>query len=121
MGDVFNNRAADLSVFHKQLGAAVSQNDMLQKLTTELSDLNNNLGAHKSTKVGSGDRDDGSDKQTFDSEPKQSAVVVTGWVALAGVGALLLVFVGGSIFAYRRYTGQDKVGQYTMVVKGGDI
>mmetsp|Transcript_4821 Transcript_4821/g.5620 ORF Transcript_4821/g.5620 Transcript_4821/m.5620 type:complete len:974 (+) Transcript_4821:66-2987(+) len=51
----------------------------------------------------------------------EQGVTVTGWVALAGIGALVVCIVGGFVYLYRKFTGQDKVGQYTMVVKGGDI
>jgi len=47
-------------------------------------------------------------------------VTLTGWVALAAVTALVIVIVGGAVFAYRKYTGSDKSG-YTLVVKGGDV
>lgn len=48
-----------------------------------------------------------------------SVITLTGWVAIASMGALFVVVVGGIVFAYRKYTGQDK--PYTLVVKGGDM
>jgi len=48
-----------------------------------------------------------------------NSITLTGWVALASLSALVVVIVSGSVYAYRKYTGQDK--PYTLVVKGGDV
>jgi len=54
------------------------------------------------------------------NSPKgDSVVTLTGWVALASISALVLVSIGGSIYAYRKCTGTDQ--PYTLVVKGGDV
>lgn len=48
-----------------------------------------------------------------------SMVTLTGWIALASIGALIVVIVGGIFWLYRKYTGKDR--PYTLVVKGGDV
>jgi len=48
-----------------------------------------------------------------------SMITITGWVALASMGALIMVLVTGVIMCYRKYTGKDR--PYTLVVKGGDV
>jgi len=48
-----------------------------------------------------------------------SVITLTGWVAIASMGALFVVIMGALVYAYRKYTGQDK--PYTLVVKGGDM
>eukprot|EP00242_Pyramimonas_sp_CCMP2087_P000757 CAMPEP_0198232122 /NCGR_PEP_ID=MMETSP1445-20131203/115560_1 /TAXON_ID=36898 /ORGANISM="Pyramimonas sp., Strain CCMP2087" /LENGTH=884 /DNA_ID=CAMNT_0043912773 /DNA_START=630 /DNA_END=3284 /DNA_ORIENTATION=- len=48
-----------------------------------------------------------------------SMVTLTGWVALASIGSLIIVIVVGIYWMYRKYTGQDR--PYTLVVKGGDV
>lgn len=50
-----------------------------------------------------------------------SGVVLTGWVALLAVGALVIVLGGASYYAYIRYSGQAKYRPYTIVTKSGDI
>jgi golgi apparatus protein 1 len=47
-----------------------------------------------------------------------SAVTVTGWVALACMMSLVVVFFGGLIMLYRKYSGIDK--PQTLHVKMGD-
>eukprot|EP00238_Polyblepharides_amylifera_P013095 CAMPEP_0196572234 /NCGR_PEP_ID=MMETSP1081-20130531/2305_1 /TAXON_ID=36882 /ORGANISM="Pyramimonas amylifera, Strain CCMP720" /LENGTH=880 /DNA_ID=CAMNT_0041889479 /DNA_START=135 /DNA_END=2777 /DNA_ORIENTATION=+ len=46
-------------------------------------------------------------------------LTLTGWVALASIAALVIVLVGGVVFAYRKFTGTDQ--GYTLVVKGGGV
>ena len=48
-----------------------------------------------------------------------SMITITGWVALASMGALIMVVVAGIVMCYRKYTGKDR--PYTLVVKGGDV
>lgn len=48
-----------------------------------------------------------------------SAITLTGWVALLCVGSLVVVVVGAAVFAYRKYMGLDR--PYTLVMKGGDV
>jgi Golgi apparatus protein 1 len=50
--------------------------------------------------------------------PGGSTVTVTGWVALACIISLILVIIGGSFMAYRRFMGEDK--PHTLHVKMGD-
>jgi Golgi apparatus protein 1 len=45
-------------------------------------------------------------------------VTVTGWVALACIISIVVVAIGGSVLAYRRFSGQDK--PHTLHVKMGD-
>lgn len=47
-----------------------------------------------------------------------STVTVTGWVALACIGSLVVVIVGGAVLAYRKIAGADK--PHTLHVKMGD-
>lgn len=54
-----------------------------------------------------------------DKTSGSSMVTLTGWIALAAMAALIVVLISGVVFAYRKYTGQDK--PYTLVVKGGDV
>jgi Golgi apparatus protein 1 len=54
-----------------------------------------------------------------DNTSGSSMVTLTGWIALAAMAALIVVVISGVVFAYRKYTGQDK--PYTLVVKGGDV
>lgn len=54
-----------------------------------------------------------------ESNAGSSMITITGWVALASMGALILVLVAGVITCYRKYTGKDR--PYTLVVKGGDV
>lgn len=54
-----------------------------------------------------------------DKTSGSSMVTLTGWIALAAMAALFVVLVSNVVFAYRKYTGQDK--PYTLVVKGGDV
>ena len=48
-----------------------------------------------------------------------SMITLTGWVALASMGSLVIVIIGAVVFCYRKYTGKDR--PYTLVVKGGDV
>jgi len=46
-------------------------------------------------------------------------ITLTGWVALAALVSLVVVVVGGIVFAYRKFAGLDK--PYTIVTKQGDV
>eukprot|EP00899_Mesostigma_viride_P006852 jgi/Mesvir1/16168/Mv08435-RA.1 len=48
-----------------------------------------------------------------------SGIELTGWIALASVGSLVLVVIGAGVFVYRKYRGPER--PYTLVVKGGDV
>eukprot|EP00897_Mesotaenium_endlicherianum_P000593 jgi/Mesen1/10534/ME000083S10041 len=48
-----------------------------------------------------------------------SGLVITGWVAFAAVGALVVVLIGGGYGIYRHCYGNQR--PYTLVVKGGDV
>ncbi len=51
--------------------------------------------------------------------PLQGAVIgisLTGWTALAGMFALVVLVVGSAVWGFRRYTGRDKDG-YAVVAK----
>jgi len=54
-----------------------------------------------------------------DDKKGMSMITLTGWVALASMGSLILVVIGAIVFCYRKYTGKDR--PYTLVVKGGDV
>lgn len=54
-----------------------------------------------------------------DKDTGSSMVTLTGWIALVSIAALIVVIIGAMVYAYRKYTGQDK--PYTLVVKGGDV
>ena len=46
-------------------------------------------------------------------------ITLTGWVALAALASLVVVIVGGTALAYRRWAGLDK--PLTIVTKSGDV
>ncbi|KAK9838535.1 hypothetical protein WJX81_005974 [Elliptochloris bilobata] len=46
-------------------------------------------------------------------------ITLTGWVALAALASLVVVIVGGTALAYRRWTGLDK--PVVVVTKSGDV
>ena len=46
-------------------------------------------------------------------------ITLTGWVALAALVSLVVVSVGGVVFAYRRWAGLDK--PVVVVTKQGDV
>lgn len=47
-----------------------------------------------------------------------STVTVTGWVALACIISLIVVFVGGAVMLYKRLVGTEK--PHTLHIKSGD-
>lgn len=49
---------------------------------------------------------------------KAELLKLTGWMAMASIGALVVVILGGAYYAYRKYTGEDQ--PYTLVIKGGN-
>lgn len=44
-------------------------------------------------------------------------LTLTGWTAVLGCLALLVVAIAGGIMGYRRYKGWDQLKGYTMVLK----
>lgn len=53
--------------------------------------------------------------------PKEAGVgmlTLTGWSAVLGVFALLVVIVFGGVFGWRHYKGYDRMTTYTRVAKG---
>lgn len=51
-----------------------------------------------------------------DKRGNAQSLTLTGWTAIAGMGALLIVVVYGAVVLYRKYYGLDKF-DYTLVVK----
>lgn len=47
-----------------------------------------------------------------------STVTVTGWVALACIISLIIVFIGGAVMLYKRLVGAEK--PHTLHIKSGD-
>ncbi len=51
-------------------------------------------------------------------DAESSTVTVTGWVALACIISLIVVFIGGAVMLYKRLVGSEK--PHTLHVKMGD-
>lgn len=54
---------------------------------------------------------------TLTPQDASGILTLTGWTAVLGVFALIVVLVGGAIWGYRRYHGLDGVKGYIRVVK----
>ena len=48
-----------------------------------------------------------------------SGIVLSGWVAIVAVAALVAAFLGAAFLVYRKMT--DPARNYTLVVKSGDV
>lgn len=55
---------------------------------------------------------------TLTPRDSSGSLTLTGWTAMLGVLALIIVAIGGAVWAYRRYHGLDGVKGYIKVVKG---
>ncbi len=51
------------------------------------------------------------------SSRNTGGLTLTGWTAVLGIVAIVMVAAAGGVFAYRRYKGLDKHAGYTMVKK----
>jgi Golgi apparatus protein 1 len=48
-----------------------------------------------------------------------TGISLTGWTAILGMAALLLLAAAGVLLAYRRYVGSPQAAGYTLVLKKG--
>lgn len=51
------------------------------------------------------------------TSPNNKGLTLTGWTAVVGMFAIIVVSIAGAVLGYRRYKGLDKHSGYTMVKK----
>ena len=61
------------------------------------------------------------DYRTSEPESTKGGVIITGWIAMLSISALVVVLVGIGYYAYMRYSGAAKYRPYTIVTKSGDV
>jgi hypothetical protein len=48
-----------------------------------------------------------------------TGISLTGWTAILGMAAFMLLLAAGAMLAYKRYTGGPQAAGYTLVLKKG--
>ena len=56
-----------------------------------------------------------------DTAAEQSGIVISGTLAVACIGSLVLVILGVAFFVYRQYYKPSNRNPYTLVMKQGDV